>query len=303
MNKKNVVKKDLLRRKVHEYFLKNPSAKSVIVKAGLDDSKTLWKVVREGKFFRVTEVNTKKEEFIFESGISVVKESSVEFSKLSTLFTQAMQPPFDHTKLSTALRTANSAVSRIVDPKEKQDVGAMIGVLTNLVDSTTAGGGSKIQTRSSSFSGTQPVTTLKQSFVRIGKIVKEDEEKKDKKKDDNKSDSEPKKTKPKPKQEPKATNKLDPSDEPEDDAGLETSASLDGPQDDLPAKQPSSEEMVVSKSLTGQTIKAANIQLNPQGGEFTLDLVSAAVPAKLQWSKTGKVVFYVNGRPYVLNRE
>jgi len=293
-----------LRRKIHEYFSKNPTAKSVVVKADVGDAKTLWKVVREGTSFKVIEVNTKREEFIIESGIAVVQEASVEFSSLSRQFVQAMTPPFDHSKLSSVLRTANTSIQKIVDPKERTEAGAMIGALTNMVDATTAGGGSKIQMKSASTTaapGAKPVSTLSQGIKRPGKVVKEDAAKDSKKKDD-KSDSEPKKTKPKAKSEPTATDKIEPTEEPEDDVGLETNADMEEPQDELPVKQQSSEEMVVSKSLTGQTIKAANIQLTPDGGEFTLDLVSAAVPAKLQWSKSGKVVFYVNGRPYVLNR-
>lgn len=304
MNKKNVVKKDLLRRKIQEYFSKNPKAKSVIVKADVGEAKTLWKVVREGvSSFRVVEVNTKREEFMLESGIAVVKEASVEFSNLSRQFVQAMTPPFDHVKLASTLKAVESSIGKIVDPKEKNEAGAMLGALTNMVDATTAGGGSKVQMQKTSTVGARPASTLQSSGKKNpGKVVKEAESEKDSKKKDDKSDSEPKKTKPKPKSEPEPTDKLDPSAEPEGDEGLESSADLEEPQDELPTRQPSSEEMVVSKALTGQTIKAANIQLTPEGGEFTLDLVSAAVPAKLEWSRSGKVIFHVNGRPYVLNK-
>lgn len=301
MNKSNVVKKNLLYRKIKEYFSKNPKATSLIVKADVGENKTLWKVVREGKNFKVVEVNTLREEFTFEGEIppTVREAASLEYSNLSRQFVQAMTPPFDHTKLSNVLKAANQAVGKVVDPKEKQEIGAMVGALTNLVDATTAGGGSAAQmSRSSMTTQARPITTLRQGASHPGKVVKEEEEKKE---DEKKSDEKKADTKPKGKDKPHNVDKIEPK---KDDAdGLETNLDDKAPEEPSPTKALSAEEMVVSKTLSGQTIKAANIQLTPNGGKLSLDLVSAAVPAELEWLKTGKVVFRFNGRPYVLKRD
>lgn len=68
MKKDNdTIKKDLLRRKINEYFSKNPQRQSVIIRANIgDSSKTIWRVVREGKRYNITEVITVKENFLFE---------------------------------------------------------------------------------------------------------------------------------------------------------------------------------------------------------------------------------------------
>lgn len=282
-----MIKKDLLRRKIQEYFTKYPKSKSVIIKTDIGHAKTLWKVVREGKKFNVTEVNTNKNEFVFESGINVVQEASVEFSNLSKAFVTAMTPPFDHTRLSNALKTANQAIVKITDPKEKDQVGSMIGALTMLVDNTTAGGGSSITNRSSVSAGLQTSGRKIQ-----GKLVREA---------DKKDDEEEKKS---PKKEPEktATQKLDPTKEPEV-SDIETNGNQQSDVDEpVPERKPSSEELAVAKNLTGQTIKNAHVTIKPDGGELTLDLISAAAPSVLKWSKSGKVVFYASGRPYVINR-
>jgi hypothetical protein len=80
MEHKDIVKKDLLRRKICEHFSKNPNAESVIIKADIGDMKTLWKVVKEeGGHFKVVEVNTKKEQYIIgELGWPYLKEQEKE---------------------------------------------------------------------------------------------------------------------------------------------------------------------------------------------------------------------------------
>ena len=68
MNSNSIVKKDLLRRKINEYFTKHPNAKSVIIETDIGENKTVWRVVRENRNFSITEVNTSRENFIMELG-------------------------------------------------------------------------------------------------------------------------------------------------------------------------------------------------------------------------------------------
>ena len=64
MDNRDKVKIDILRRKYMEHFRKNPKSKSVVIKADVGPVKTLWRVLREGRDFRIVEVNTTREEFI-----------------------------------------------------------------------------------------------------------------------------------------------------------------------------------------------------------------------------------------------
>lgn len=94
---------------------------------------------------------------------------STEFQRASTLFMQVMAPPFDHNKLSTALRQINQMVGSVKDDAERQNMGVMLGTLTNLVDATTAGGGSPTNMRGGG-GGSARLTTAR---TRSGKAVHE----------------------------------------------------------------------------------------------------------------------------------
>lgn len=429
MDNRNVVKKDLLRRKIKEYFEKNPNAKSVIVKANVGELKTIWKVTKESKRFDVVEVNTLREEFTIEqddkdkekkpssekkpekksdtekTGVGMkspvyqpdaehaeppkvgptgtqapgaepktptwmkkaiasrgdptdptipaqptgqwdpnnpqgafqrlaksvgplkamlnmpdadlrrhfgltkqaltqslqaqqrgakrakqlgmkpfgqkneskkLTEASIEYTNISKAFLDAMSDLSDHGKLSKTLRDANNAVGRITDPTEKQNLGAMIGALTGAVDVTTAGGGGpKPLARITPVKKT--VAQLKQSKELAGRLIKEEDEEKDKVK---KKDSQP--------EEPK-----EPVEEPESDF----------PEPEKVTEPRRSEEQVVlKKSLEGQTLKTADIELTPNGGILTLNFVALSIPAKLEWDNKGKVVYYFKDRPYLLRK-
>lgn len=68
MEKKDIVKKYLLKRKIEEFFSKNPTATSVIIEAAISGPvKTAWKVEVKNKQYKITEVQTIKEEYVFEA--------------------------------------------------------------------------------------------------------------------------------------------------------------------------------------------------------------------------------------------
>lgn len=68
MEKKDIVKKYLLKRKIEEFFSKNPTATSVIIEANISGPvKTAWKVEVKNKKYKITEVKTIKEEYVFEA--------------------------------------------------------------------------------------------------------------------------------------------------------------------------------------------------------------------------------------------
>jgi hypothetical protein len=219
-----------------------------------------------------------------------IKEASVEFTNMSKTFMDAMSNLGDHNKLSQVLRDLNSKISRVTDSDEKQQIGSMIGALTGAVDVSTAGGG-RAQISRTSMSSAQPVTTIpasrqiSSSRTHSGKVVKEEEGRKDRlaKKKTNNSPKE----------------KID-SSEIDVDVGDVANANTEDP---TPTRKPAAEELVIGKSLAGQTIKSANIELSPQGGALKMQLVSNPNGAEIEWSKSGKVVFSFGGRPYVIRRE
>jgi hypothetical protein len=65
MDKSDIVKKNLLRRKIKEYFTKNPTKKSAIFEINFG-GKTYWRVVKEDSSYSITEVTTTKNKFLME---------------------------------------------------------------------------------------------------------------------------------------------------------------------------------------------------------------------------------------------
>lgn len=80
----NIVKTDLLRRKIHEHISKYPKAKSFIVKARFGEENTHWKVeVKKNRSFSIVEVNTTRSEYI-------IKEAMTKFRKEEHAFADAI---------------------------------------------------------------------------------------------------------------------------------------------------------------------------------------------------------------------
>ena len=103
------------------------------------------------------------------------------------------------------------------------------------------------------------------------------------------------KTKKKDQQEPKVD---DPA-----NASIETSSEDQESSPNVLPKFRTEEQMLLTKSLIGQTIKAADIDIQPGGGVLTLDLVSVSAPTQLKWFNNGKVVYNFKGRPYVIGKK
>lgn len=74
MNNIDIIRKELLRRKIQEHFSKNLKAESVIIKSSIGGTNTLWKVTRKGSDFNVVEVNTSKSEYLLSESLKEAEE-------------------------------------------------------------------------------------------------------------------------------------------------------------------------------------------------------------------------------------
>ena len=71
-NNKDIIKVDLLRRKINEHFSRNPKSNSLIVNSSIGDRKTYWHVSRTNdKSYKISEVNTHSRKFIIEQDTPV----------------------------------------------------------------------------------------------------------------------------------------------------------------------------------------------------------------------------------------
>lgn len=88
--------------------------------------------------------------------------------------------------------------------------------------------------------------------------------------------------------------------EADDDVGLDDTAD-ESEKQKLKGNE-SEEALAFSKSLKGQTIRNAYIEMKPDGGLVNIELVSVEAPAEIAWNNNGKVVFSFKNRPYLLRK-
>ncbi len=138
MNYADIVKNRVIMNKITEYFKANPTKRSVVVKAAVDENtKTYWRAVRqESNKFKVTEVKTATDTYMLQLAESVVRESSPAFSDLSKAFMDAVSGPGDYSQYSNALSLMTTKQSQLQDPKEQQRADAMLQNLSALAKST-----------------------------------------------------------------------------------------------------------------------------------------------------------------------
>lgn len=305
MEANKVIQKKLLLRKVSEYFSKNPKAESVVIHTKLmGPGNTSWKVIREGKKYNITEVKTSKEIFIMEAPVSgqvTATDSQVSSPAMqprnSVQARQANVQQFAQQDIATKIAqlssgmmlnydTAINTLAQIVkdksqdlvqfrralesginaaplDANQKRLVGNILGILTSISNESTLMSSKQIKGK----------PHLKEA-------------------DDSKKKDQPEEEKP---EEPEVSNP--------GESSLETGADSQDSDVAMLPKFRTEEQMLLTKSLTGQTIKAADIELKPGGGVLTLDLVGVTSPVKLAWLNNGKVVYNFKGRPYVIKKE
>jgi hypothetical protein len=298
MEARKVIEKDLLMKKIVEYFSKSPKRKSVIIKSNLGSGKTTWKVTKEGKVFNVVEVKTSKERFIIEAPVggqapsvdaSAMPAQTTQQPRNSVQARQANIQQFSQLDLPTKLAqlstgmmlnydTAINTLAAIVKEKS-QDLVQFRRALESGINAAPLDANQKrlVGNILGILTSISNESTLMSSKQVKGAMLREAED--TKKKD----------------QAPEVSNPLDTS--------LETSAEDDTSIPDVLPKHRSEEQMLLTKSLTGQTIKAADIDMRPEGGILTLDLVSTESPAELKWFNNGKVVYTFKDRPYVIKKQ
>lgn len=91
-------------------------------------------------------------------------EASPAFARMSSDFMDAVGSLDDHAKLSKAHSTINMNMKALKDPQELEQAGKMLGMLTGLVDKTTA---QTIKLPSQKSTMTKPATSVSKPLARI----------------------------------------------------------------------------------------------------------------------------------------
>jgi hypothetical protein len=294
MEANKVIEKDLLIRKINEYFLQHPKAKSVIIKTELMGlGKTSWKVTKEGKRYNVLEVKTSKTKFILEAPVggqapaaaalgaaqpqqqpqNTVQAKQANIQQFAQLDIQTKLAQLS-TGMMLTYDTAVNTLSQIVKDKS-QDLVQFRRALESGINAAPLDANQKrlvgnilgILTSISNEAG-----LMSHRDHRGRPLLKEAEG-----------------------EAPEESSPVT--------ASMETSGEEQTSNVTALPKFRTEEQMLLTKSLTGQTIKAADIEIKPGGGILTLDLVSVENPVKLKWFNNGKVVYDFKNRPYLIKKE
>ena len=258
-----------------------------------NNTSTYWNVNKKGGKYTIKEVNISKSKFVMNE--QAIKEASPAFSTVSRDFMDAMST-FDHSKLSRALKSLETNISKTKDPKEIEHLGKMSGVLTGLVDKTT---------------GQSTLARRNESVIR----EKDEEEKKPEEKPKEKPGGVELKqqkdagAKPEKLAKVPGADKLEPKpkEEPKDTPVSALKGAEETPEEAPPeAEEPPTEKekapgfKILKQRLTSQTITNASLELNENGGTLNLELAGIKIPARLEWTWSGRVIFYVSNTPYVV---
>lgn len=259
----DIIKRKLLEVRLKEHFSKNPNAKSAIVQIDFDNSKTMWKAERAKNGFKVVEVSTKKNTYFLNEASTPAEQSVI--NNLMAVVGDAMaslsmeSPANAHKKLTAAKDMIQKSLPSITDQKMRQQVGGMMGLITNLIDQTTAG--------ASPTQASLGSPSKKTGMVNAGKVpVREAEEKKDDKKE-KAQDKKPA---------PKKANKPE---EPSDDMAL-----------DVPEKK-TSEEMQLTQMVQGKPLKNVSVSSIDGNKVVVLDVMGLKSPVEIHFSEDGKVFY------------
>lgn len=297
MNSRGIVKNELLRRKVQEYFSKNPKKKSVVVSLGEGDSKLTWKATKDKGSFKVVEVKTSCQEFILEQPLPVGGQAPA---------------PTTQAQPGMAPQGAGAAQSHNIEAYKGQDFNSKIQMLGSVVplnidtismafaDLLKPGSGQQVALlRQTIEQGSAAVTDPSQkqglgSALGFLTVLGNQRELMSHKSNKGPVVAEKKKLTEQPGDET--------PEEPNDPVGSEQQPTLDTPpgEGDAQVVGDRPEEALVSQALQGHTIKNAHIDVGPTGGSLTLDLITTENPATLEWQNTGRVVFNYKGRKHLI---
>jgi hypothetical protein len=306
LNNKDLMKKHLLTKKIKEHFLKNPKSNSVLIKTNLG-GKTLWNVVREGKNnFQITEVNTKRKQFLLEApagafgGPSPVGNDQPNPIGGQTQAQPAQQAPQGQAQQQPVQQTPQQqqqAFSQLPlnDKISQLANGQMLNYQTSIAtlgDMLKSQGQNVAQLRGALEAGLGLAKVDANQKRQIGdllniltsvsngptltagkKIKGKNLKEEDLKKKDN-----------------------------EESAVETTSDDQETNLDNALTKNHSAEEALLVKCLIGQTIRDADIETSSNGGKLSLGMVSLKNPIELEWFNNGKIILNYKGRPYTISR-
>jgi len=294
MNSGDIVKKDLLRRKIREHFSKRPNSNSVIVKADIGDRKTIWRATKLANgIFNIVEVNTVKEQFLI---TEITGQASAEYQKLSTAVVSALANPRDTASKEKALNDLERAMPRL-HPQERTEAEKLRAMLGTGMASTSQRDTAASFRAASPIPGLASRTALRAHKSVKGKIISEAEEDKpkEKKPEKKKKDPSPSSGKPPGAEMAAPIAPEEPMSEPEKVDRPETDV---GSTPEMPGKEPESEPGVktaeedrLKKMVMNKPIQDISVTSDSNRGTIILTLGGLKNPVEINVFDDGKVTY------------
>jgi hypothetical protein len=287
MNSKEIVKKDLIRRKINEYFSKHPKAKSVIINSGIDSFKTIWRVVKESNNFVVTEVNTKREKFILEAPIPVGGQRPAPGAvPLSTVSKpgQAMPGTIGSSETlelvkSGMLKVTSSVIEKLFapllipkDPTAKRQIKLTWDILNKATNKDQASASFLAMMQNLMNTPSWLAASKKNNGTKLQEVDKETS----------------------------IEDMPQDEDQPTDAIGLDQAKKVEPVEKSVEKSQ---EEMVMQKSLEGKPIEQVSLEHRKDGVDLIIKTVGVDIPSKFSFFKDGKIIFHHKDRPYIIKRQ
>lgn len=306
MKSSDIVKKDLLRRKIREHFTKNPKVKSVVVKADIGDRKTIWRAQKMANgLFNVVEVNTTREQFLI---TEITGTPSPQYRKFTTEFVGAAANPADR----AAQSRLSQAVNSLPPGPERQEAEAAMQSIGMKMQTT-----GQLGKQMGGIGRASRTSTLTMGKKAAGAQVAEADEDKPKKKE------EPKKKKPDKPDAPKASppssdtppgaematdtsapggTETEPVDRPETDLDVtppEGDAGAPPPEEEKPGAKTAEEERLRTM-VKNRPIQDIEISSESDKGTITLTVGGLKNPVEISVFDSGKITYNLGKLPFLL---
>lgn len=284
---KQLVKLDLLRRKISEHFSKNPG-RIAQFKLGGGDEKVHWRVLKESNgSYRVYEVASRSTSFILEDPEvpPTVRPAQPTGQAQTTTTAQSAEPsinqpiqgqdPWDPDNPSGQFATLvnqvglKNAMLAMPDDKIQQHFG--------ITKSALKAGGTAAISQPLANPAIQPDDVQLSHKSNTGRVLKEQ-----------------------PTEDDMTGINVEPG-----DYSLQPTApsSLQDQSQDISLSTPKAEEIAMKDTLAGQTISGVELESGQNSFEVNLNLVTTEFPATIRVFRGGKVVYTFKGQNYLLQNK
>lgn len=282
-----IIKKELLRRKIVEIFGRNPKRKTALIQSRVGNQRTAWKVDRRGKGFHITEVTASRSEYLLAEAMGTVSATGPQDTRVGGQKPQVGQKAPGQTSRQFnvdqfASLDLNDQMEMIRSGMVPLNQDSIAGMFASVVK--PGGGKDIVAIRDFINDNIKMAEPIAQKPVgsAVGFLTNLTNQKRLMKAHNNPAlrEQEGEEEEPKTKPEPEKTT----------DASLEVGPEPDDEQSEVePTK--SSEEQQLDRQVMNKPVKDISVHTDEEGDHVVLDLVSLPHPIDIVFADTGETKY------------